>query len=70
MAALVLYILQPNIKFRNITMFWNDSFLLIASKFPFMKHAQNVKKKLRKTKGIMTSYRIKKTKLLTRQKQK
>jgi hypothetical protein len=46
MAALVLYILQPNIKFRNITMFWNDSFLLITSKIPFMKHAQNVKKKL------------------------
>lgn len=51
-------------------MFWNDSFLLITSKIPSMKHAQNVKKKLRKTKGIMTSYRIKKTKLLTKRKQK
>ena len=51
-------------------MFWNDSFLLITSKIPFIKHAQNVKKKPRKIKGIMTSYRIKKTKPLTRRKQK
>ena len=52
MAALVLYILQPNIKFRNITMFWNDSFLLITSKIPFIKHAQNVKKNPEKLKGL------------------